>query len=266
MNPRNALLCVLTLTFVAATTAVVVASTNSPVQSPIPPYFGPLVGPVQLAGSDAQAQAFESVKAGYINKVKALLPEWVAFTGVGMNQLDPQRLYFAFPYAPRVYFIYEETGVIDQLGVTIANVAAPVQGAANGTNYTLFNSGRSCTDPLYSSDSGIRSTNEPLYPGDFVQLPTINAGQQLAFCLADNVNAQGIPINVVGVPAVAYNGVSTIDGFQHMIAFFPDNSQYIIIGFEDWFFGDRDCNDMVVVIDIGAQNANFLRNPTGLPK
>ncbi len=41
-----------------------------------------------------------------------------------------------------------------------------------------------------------------------------------------------------------------------MIAFFPDNSQYIIIGFEDEYGGgDQDCNDLMFVVDVGPNNA-----------
>jgi hypothetical protein len=41
-----------------------------------------------------------------------------------------------------------------------------------------------------------------------------------------------------------------------MIAFFPDNSQYIIIGFEDLYGGgDMDCNDLMFVVDVGVNNA-----------
>ena len=44
-----------------------------------------------------------------------------------------------------------------------------------------------------------------------------------------------------------------------MIAFFPDNSQYIIIGFEDMYGGgDKDCNDMMFVVDIGPEQRRQL--------
>lgn len=37
----------------------------------------------------------------------------MAFTGAGLNQLDPQRLYFLFDYAPRVYFRNDVLFVVD---------------------------------------------------------------------------------------------------------------------------------------------------------
>ena len=71
-----------------------------------------------------------------------------------------------------------------------------------------------------------------------------------------------------GPANVFYNGAANnADGFQHMIALFPDNSQYIIIGFEDMYGGgDKDCNDLMFVVDIGPMNALIWRDPTSLPK
>ena len=106
-----------------------------------------------------------------------------------------------------------------------------------------------------------------MYPGDFVQLPTVNAGQQLGFCLGNEVNSSGTPATYNGQLTIYYNGVSTLDNYQHMIAFFPDTTgQYIIVGFEDWANGDRDCNDLVFVVDIGAQNAAAWRAGSSMPK
>lgn len=199
--------------------------------------------------------------------VKSKLPEGVAFTGVGLNQLDPRMLYFTTAYAPRVYYLYEETGPVDQLGATIGTVTTPTTGRTTGTTYTVFPNGKACNDPLYSSNTGVRSVAYPLYPGDFVQLPTVQAGQQLAFCLANNVNSSGVPAYYGSQLGVFYNGVSSIDNFQHMIAFFPDTTnQYIIIGFEDWAFGDQDCNDLVCIVDVGAANAAAWRQANTLPK
>jgi len=267
MKVRNAALWTLTTIGLALVGGIATASTPSSAQSPITPRFGALAGLVQLAGSDALSTAFQTYEPSYLAFVKAKLPEGVAFTGNGLNQLDPARLYFLYSYAPRVYFLYEETGVIDQLGVTIGTVAEPVTGPISGTTYTVFPSGRSCTDPLYSPGNGVRTNTYPLYPGDFVQLPTVSAGQQLGFCLSNDVNSAGVPITTNGQPTIYYNGVSQFDNYQHMIAFFPDTtSQYIIVGFEDWANGDQDCNDLMFVVDIGAQNAATLRSSTGLPK
>jgi hypothetical protein len=67
---------------------------------------------------------------------------------------------------------------------------------------------------------------------------------------------------------VFYNGSSNnSDNFQHLVAFFPDNSQYMIIGFEDMSGGgDKDCNDVLFVVDVGPLNSQIWRNPNSLPR
>ena len=231
------------------------AQTVSPIQATQRPSGLPVIGPVYTAASDTASKAYASNQTKYTNYITTNLKEGVAFTGIGLNQLDPQRLYFLFDYAPRVYFIYGYAGYIDGLGATIATLSAPTSGKLTGNTFTIF-------PDAHWNGSKTRTTTYPVLPGDFVQLPTVKAGQQLAFFVDSNENSSGTPGNVF------YNGKSNNpDNFQHMIAFFPDNSQYIIIGFEDMLGGgDQDCNDLMFVVDIGPQNALVLRNPNSLPK
>jgi hypothetical protein len=90
----------------------------------------------------------------------------------------------------------------------------------------------------------------------------VQVGQQLAFFVMANLDGTGNPADTW------YNGsTNNSDGFQHMIAFFPDNSQYVIIGFEDMANGgDQDCNDVMFVVDVGPNNAAAWRVPSGMPK
>jgi hypothetical protein len=228
------------------------AQTLSSYQSPYRPSGLPLVGKVYLSGTDTASAAEAKTQTSYISLVKKYLPEGQKFSGIGLNQLDPQRLYFLFSYAPRVYFIYEGACYTDALGATIATVSAPTNKPTSGTNYTLFPNQHSWQGSACASGSGSRSSSEPLQAGDFVQLPTVKAGQQLAFFIMSNLNSSG------STPQYSfYNGANNnADNFQHMIAFFPDNSQYIIIGFEDEYGGgDMDCNDLMFVVDVGVNNA-----------
>jgi hypothetical protein len=175
--------------------------------------------------------------------------------------LDPQRLYFTSAYAPRVYFLYEGACYTDALGATIANASNPTSQILSGNTFTIFPCAHSSISYICASNSGVRTQSEPLLAGDFVQLPTVNAGQQLSFFAMCNLSGN--------TPAdTYYNGTSNnVDNFQHMIAFFPDNSQYIIIGFEDMLNGgDQDCNDLMFVVDVGSTNAAALRNASTLPK
>lgn len=231
------------------------AQTLSPIQATQRPLGLPLIGPVYMAASDSQSKAYAVNQNTYTNYITTNLKEGVAFTGIGLNQLDPQRLYFLFDYAPRVYFIYGYAGYIDGMGATIATLSQPTSSKLTGNTFTIF-------PDAHWNGSKTRSATYPVLPGDFVQLPIVKAGQQLAFFAYSNESSAGNPSDVF------YNGKSNnADTFQHMIAFFPDNSQYIIIGFEDMYNGgDQDCNDIMCVVDIGPQNALVLRNPNSLPK
>jgi len=249
------------LAFLGCLVAIATAGTVSPVQSTAKPSGLTVIGQVQLGGSDAQAATVQALIPGYVTMVNQYLPETVAFTGAGLHQLDPQRLYFTFAYAPRVYYLYEGACYTNALGATIATVAAPTNQVLTGNTFTIFPNVHSSISAVCASGSGKRTTSEPLLAGDFVQLPTVNAGQQLSFFIMANLTGN--------TPAdTYYNGTSNNpDNFQHMIAFFPDNSQYIIIGFEDMFNGgDKDCNDVMFVVDVGAQNAALWRSPTTFPK
>ena len=231
------------------------AQTISPIQITLKPLGLPIIGSVYQGASDTASIAYSQKQPTYKNYITSNLKEGVAFTGIGINQLDPERLYFLFDYAPRVYFIYSYAGYVDGLGATIATVATPTSSIVSGNTFTIFPNS-------HWNGATTRSTTYPVLQGDWVQLPTVKSGQQLSFFIYSNENSAGTPGNVF------YNGKSNNpDNFQHMIAFFPDNSQYIIIGFEDMYGGgDQDCNDLMFVVDVGPQNALLLKNPNTLPK
>ncbi|MGH7134464.1 MAG: DUF4114 domain-containing protein [Pirellulales bacterium] len=234
------------------------AQTLSKYQPSQRPLGLPLVGQTYLDGTDTTSQAFDSSKQSFLSIITTNLPEGVAFTGANLNQLDPTRLYFMFDYAPRIYYIYEGACYDNALGVTIATVSSPTNKPTTGASYTVFPFVHSSISPVCCTGSGKRSTSEPLMAGDFVELPTVKAGQQLAFFIMANMDSKANPADVY------YNGNSNNpDNFQHLISFFPDKSQYLIIGFEDMYGGgDKDCNDLMFVVDIGPNNAAALRNPT----
>ena len=261
MKPKRWGQCFGVFAIVGLTTVVAAATYNS-IQSSYKPMGLTVIDKAQTYGSDAASRSFESVKQSYITYCNQMLPEGKVFTGAGLYQLDPTRLYFLFDYAPRVYFIKDGACYKNGLGATIATLSAPSTTVLTGNTFTIL--------PNASSPAGVcgaggstRSTSEPLLYGDFVQLPTVTAGQQLAFFLMANLNSSGTTPE-----SVYYNGARTnADNFQHMIAFFPDNSQYVIIGFEDMYGGgDKDCNDVIFVVDVGPYNSLIWRDPSSLPK
>jgi hypothetical protein len=225
------------------------------------------IGPTYKSASHASSIAFaNSLLPGFLGFIQSHLPEGKVFTGASLNQLDPTRLFFTSDYSPTVYFLSEGAGYNNALCVTIAQAALPTNKPVAGDHYIVF--------PLAQSPKGTVNTGpklsqtQPLMPGDFVELGPVSAGSQLAFFLAaemDSTTASATP------KYVYYNGEATNpDNYQHMIAFFPNDGQFIIIAFEDMNSvtepSDRDCNDVVFAVDIGPDNANTLRNISSFPR
>ena len=192
---KRMLLCLVAITAWAGNPAAQ-AQIVSPFQATYRPLGLPVVGNVYLAATDTKSIAFQLLAPGYVSYIQKMLPEAVAFTGEGLYQLDATRLYFTFAYAPRIYYIYEGACSMNALGVTIGNAAPPTSSAPTGTNYTVFPLEQSSIAPLCASGSGVRSQAEPLMVGDFVQLPTVNAGQQLAFFIMAHMDSTGNPANI----------------------------------------------------------------------
>ena len=208
MKKLSTLLCAVALSVGmtgAAQAATGSSPTVSPYQSLLRPLLLPIAGLVYEGGTDTTSASVQSLVPTYVNYIKQMLPEGVAFTGEGLYVLDPTRLYFPFAYAPRVYYIYEGACYNNALGVTIGSAAPPTSSAPSGTSYTVFPLGHSSVTPVCGPSSGVgtRSTTYPLLAGDFVQLPTVNSGQQLAFFIMANMDSTGNPANEF------YNGTST---------------------------------------------------------
>src|ERR1700759_1333656 len=129
---------VLGIVIVAGFTATVFATTYNSVQSSYRPLGLKLTAKAQTKGSDSASSAFQSTMSSYQSYCTSMLPEGVEFTGSGLYQLDPQRLYFLFDYAPRVYFIKDGACYQNALGATIATMSAPTSSILSGTTFTIL--------------------------------------------------------------------------------------------------------------------------------
>ncbi len=93
--------------------------------------------------------------------------------------------------------------------------------------FLIFPNSQSNKGQWGGDGSSNRTTSYPLQPGDFVQLPMITRGKQLELFLMGNLNSTGVP------EATYYNQKQQNgDGLLHMVAFFPANSNFVILGFE----------------------------------
>jgi hypothetical protein len=192
------------------------------------------------------------------------LGETSAYAQASNNTLAPEKLFFFFDYSPRVYFLTEGAGYTNALGANICDAETSTSATPDATRrFLIFPNSQSNKGQWGGDGSSKRTTDYPLQPGDFVQLPAITRGKQLELFLMANQNSSSVP------EATYYNQKQQNgDNMLHMVAFFPANSNFVILGFEDIYGGgDLDYNDLVLALDVGPDNAAVWRNPQGsLPK
>ena len=236
------------------------------VQSKADPYGLKLAGQVMQAGSDASSKDFQdNVLASATSFIKAALPETQNNTKSVAFEIDPSKLVLSAQTAVRAYFVYENAGYHNSFGVNVTTLGNdPASASAlvsSKSSELIFPDASSTAGGFASGNYGTRTASEPVLPGDFVNLGTFAKGTKLDFFLmANGANQSG---SSVFSTVESLNG----DGFQqHVAAFTPKlfavpqlNSPYIFLAFEDlWGGGDKDINDTVIAINVGAATVQSL--------
>lgn len=262
-NSHNVLMrcCVIAASLTCAGTSFAQPAVDNtpdplPIQSAARPFNLSIVGPVYAAGSDARSAAFQANELpGMMKTVNANLGEYAPLANVSSTALDPSKLVLSTAAQVRVYFLAEGAGYHNTLGINLTGT-----GIASGNPRLVFPDASS-HETYYTWGRGTsattRSAAEPLIAGDFADLGTLAAGQKLDFFLvADGANYASKAR--VWTADSSYNS----DGIQHMASFAVNNSAYLLLSFEDLTGGgDRDYNDLVFAVEIGAANVQALANP-----
>jgi len=228
------------------------AQVISPVQSAARPYNLDIVAPVQIAASDAAAKAFQiNVLPGMLDTVRKILPEYRSHSvqNLAAISLDPSKFVLGENSTARAYFLGEGAGYQNTLGISTTGGGPLSPDAA-----LIF---PNASSPLGFSGSGslVRTSNEPLVMGDFVDLGTFKAGTSLDFFLIAR-GATG------GKDYFSTNQSLNMDGLVHAVSMAPNGSSYMIISFEDMLDGgDRDYNDVYFAVEISKANVSNLSAP-----
>jgi len=237
----------------------------SPVQSPSDPYGLAKVGPVMLAGSDASAQSFDNtILPGLDAFIKANLPDRHNNTASGVFEVDPNKIVLKTTTAVRAYFVSQSTSQDSSFGMlptTPGNDPTTWQKEiGNPATRLVFPAVSSVDDLIVNSSSTTRTTAKPLIPGDFVNLGTFNQGTKLDFFM---ISQGAIENGAVYSSDEALNP----DGYKMHVAGFTTkifaapslNSPYLFLAFKDAANGgDKDINDMIIALDVGAATVNSL--------
>jgi len=238
------------ISIITITSNIAFSQTPVDLQSSARPFGLDIVAPVSEAASDSASTDFQlNSLPGMLDFVRTNLNERQSLDDVSGVALDPEALKIHTDSEVRVYFVGEGAGYLNTLGIsTDVSAISPENSKILFPNSNSFNR-------YYTSGNGYRTDYYPLIPGDFVDLGTYESGTSLDFFLiADGANG--------GERTYAADDTSNHDGIQHVVSFALPGSPYLIIGFEDLYNGgDRDYNDLVFAVDIGATNVNYLANP-----
>jgi len=207
------------------------------------------VAPVDQHATDGKSQSFQSSTLPNIQKFCNInLGESKSIANADAVALDPSKLKLATTSSVRAYFVGEGAGYHNSVGFNVNNYGT------SGSNAKLIFPDASSTG-TGTFASGSQSNTNPLMPGDFVDMGTFNAGSFLDFFLVSN-GASG------GTNVFSTNKSMNPDHISHVVSYAQPDSPYLIVAFEDLYGGgDKDYNDVVMAIDIGAANVAHLAGP-----
>lgn len=148
----------------------------------------------------------------------------------------------------RAYFVGEAAGYRNSLGFNTTGL-----GIESGTDPLLIFPNASTPNDWLGSNHE-HNANNPLLPGDFVELGQLDDNTTIDFFLIANGGHGGNNRQVLsGDPT------QNPDGAVHMVAFARADSPYLLIGFEDRSAPtDWDYNDTVFAVYVGEQNVEAL--------
>ncbi|MGB0660900.1 MAG: DUF4114 domain-containing protein [Mangrovicoccus sp.] len=237
------------------------AATLSPVQSDATPLGYTASLPVMQAGSDpASADFQQNALPLLIEFASTQLGESQALADAGALALDPAQLSVMHPVQPRIYFISEGAGYHNSLfaGVVSAEFDATSLWLMADIDWHLVFPDASSPQG-FGAEATQPSPQEPLLPGDFVDLPfQMQNGDRLALILAAN-GAKGGGNIFSTEPGLNSDGLT-----PHVISFTlsdPEAEALLIMGFEDIYGGgDLDYNDLVIAVEFGDGNIVYMNS------
>lgn len=175
---------------------------------------------------------------------------------IGARTLDASKLTLKADQNISVFFINEGANYRNQLGLNMS-------GTTSINNQLLF-SDLTCTSGCqytgYRSPSNQFGTpdNKPLEIGDYFNLGTVKSGTSLDFFLRQDGYNNQYANNFYA------QSDRNVDKIQHLIAY--DYNDFLVLAWEDLTNGgDKDYNDVVFALDIGANNINQIQTLEAAP-
>ena len=231
--------------------------TYSSVQSPARPLNLKIVDKVAVGGSDDRSKAFlvdelptlsRLADEGFKNELEGGDEKERSNerTNSALTQVDPSSIKLAVAYDVRAYFVMEKSSLANSLGFNTQG-----GGVTSGDPLLVFPNSSTNASHVTDYTKAKRETKAPLLPGDFVDLGDRAAGTSLDFFLIAN-GASG------GKAVFSTQSSGNQDKAQHAVAFAKAGSPYLYLGFNDRESDDENFNDLLIAIDIGAENVKAL--------
>jgi hypothetical protein len=255
LNSPRMLLSLALLTTLVALPGIAHAGVVSPVQSNASPMRLTTWGPVQLYGSDDRALNFNTnVLPDIQQSLNLKLGETKSIASLAGISLDPSRLKLSVDSTVRTYFVGEGAGYLNSVGMFTGVTYTNTSGLAATDAKLIFPNASASNSYMSPNAPVVRDNSTPLASGDFVDLGSFSAGTQLNFFNISNGAAGGANVYTA-------DPTQNPDGLVHAVSFALaiKNSPYLVIALEDLYGGgDRDYNDVVIAVDIGAANIQKL--------
>jgi len=230
------------------------------VQSPARPFGLDVVAPVQVAGGDARSADFAAnVLPDILDFIGSNLLQGNT-TGVMSAETDASNLTLPNPADVRLYFVGEEAGYHNSIGLNFAGAAddeyTSLLAFPDASSKYSLNPDQ-IGDRTYVSED-YPTEDYPLVPGDFIDIGAVDAGSFLDLFIIPGGATDG---------SDAYGVDKTLNADQtsHMRILGVAGDSMLVIGFEDQKNGgDQDFNDVIIAVDVGAQNLQSIAGNLGL--
>lgn len=248
------LLLILAIAAILSAHSPVFAATYASTQSSARPFGLDIVDKVQVAGSDTRSAEFQDSYLSTMQSWENMDLTSPSFTDLTSTiAIDPSKINLANSYDTRVYFVGDATGNHNALGFNTLDT-----GISSGDPQLIFPDASETylTFKFFNTKIDIRTRSNPLIPGDFVSLGTMDAGTQLDFFLISDRTRKITDV---------YTADQSInpDGLDHAIAFALADSPYLFIAFGDTFGETGTFKSNVFAVDIGSANVQAL---TSMPE
>ncbi len=221
------------------------------IQSPARPFGLDVVAPVQMAGSDeASADFMANTLPEILDYIQSNILHSSEVELISA-EANPFNLALENPANVRVYFVGEEAGYHNSIGINFADDSGSMLIFPDASTASPYFTGGDFRQEYTSADY-------PLMPGDFIDIGSVEDGSFLDFFMVPNGAREA-------TDAYSIDKTLNEDQMSHMRVLGVVDDSVVVLGFEDIKYGgDRDYDDVIIAVEIGEANLDSISGNFGL--